>query len=184
MYEVIFLWNFQRSILVWSYTTYEKHYSDKINDRMDYKLLNIDITLKYRLILNYKTILFEIMLISNTSCFKLYLYVGNTSNYTIRLFELVYFKYLEWCHCNTYYLCISLLFTYFILPISLSRVRNLSCYVDHMKFTFRHYIIMRYVCNVNAQAHVTFGNFPLKFQEPVIILFGRCIWNVITRYPW
>lgn len=70
-----------------------------------------------------------------------------------------------------------------ILPINLSRARSLSCYVDQMKFTFPNYIIMRYACNVDARACVTFGNFLLKFQESVIILFGRYIWNVITRIP-
>lgn len=76
-----------------------------------------------------------------------------------------------------------LLMPYFILPINLSRAKSLSCYVDQMKFTFRNYIIMRYACNVDAKVRVTFGNFPLKFQKSIIILFGRCIWNVITRTP-
>lgn len=76
-----------------------------------------------------------------------------------------------------------LLMSYFILPISLSCARSLSCYIDQMKFTFRNYIIMRYARNVDARARVTFDNFPLKFQEPIIILFGLCIWNVITRTP-
>jgi len=52
-----------------------------------------------------------------------------------------------------------LLMSHFILPISLSRARNLSCYIDQMKFTFWNYII-RYACNGDARTRATFGNFP------------------------